>query len=189
MKILVIDDNADNLRAATRMLKDHEVRLASSYEEVEPLLTRGDWNDGDMEIDEFYPDVILTDLFMPAPKVRQNMHLFVEQEMPVGSFIILLALKQGIKKIGLITDTNHHAHPASAMLDPIGGYSGQPFNVGDVTVLTASNLMGYVDENTYEEVQDNPEHEKQYPYSDDFKSRKGAKRVKLWDAALKLLMA
>ena len=116
MKILVIDDAAHNTQAAISQLGEaHQLTTASSYDEARKLLVGNPW--ANEEAQKF--DVILTDLMMPASGMRQGEEglRFVGKLMPVGVFLVLLAAKSGAKYIGLLTDTGHHDHPASAALD------------------------------------------------------------------------
>ena len=64
-------------------------------------------------------DVVLTDLLVPASRQAQGDEgkPFVGQEMPLGTTIALLALCNGVRKVAVVTDKNHHAHPASAAFD------------------------------------------------------------------------
>lgn len=108
MKILVIDDKAINLKAAMAQLgKDHEVEIASSFDEGRKLILEKEF------------DVVLTDLMMCGGECSTDIRdkSILEQEMPVGIFLALLASTKGVKKVGLLTDMNHHLHPASAALD------------------------------------------------------------------------
>lgn len=65
-------------------------------------------------------DVVLSDLLMPASKMTmaEKGLQYVGQEMPVGFALSLMAAIQGAKYVAVVTATNHHHHPASAMLDP-----------------------------------------------------------------------
>lgn len=69
-----------------------------------------------------YWDVVLSDLLMPASRETMGGDgmRFVGQEMPVGLVLALLAAKNGAKYVAVVTATNHHCHPASAMLDRLG---------------------------------------------------------------------
>ena len=66
-------------------------------------------------------DAVLCDLLMPAGKDAQGDEgmAFVGQEVPVGFALALTAALHGAKYVAVVTDTNHHSHPASAMLDRI----------------------------------------------------------------------
>jgi CheY-like chemotaxis protein len=113
-KILVIDDSEINRASARETLKDSglEVLVAATYDEGFRLMQE------DKEI-----EVVLTDLLMPA----SGMHMgpegekYVGQEMPVGFALVMQAVISGAKFVGVVTDTNHHDHPASAMLDDFKG--------------------------------------------------------------------
>ncbi len=64
-------------------------------------------------------DAVLCDLLMPASRTTmgdKGME-FVGQEMPVGFALSLMAVLAGAKHIAVVTATNHHDHPASAMFD------------------------------------------------------------------------
>ena len=89
---------------------------------------------------EVYPDfdVVMTDLLVPASRQSQGDRgmRFVGEEMPVGTIIALLALTRRVKKVAVITDMNHHQHPASAGFDYFGGVA----DLGsDVRILCSNN--------------------------------------------------
>jgi len=69
-------------------------------------------------------DAVLTDLLMPAGRKAQGPkgEQFVGKEMPVGFALALMAVVHGARFVGVVTDTNHHDHPAAAMLDPLTVY-------------------------------------------------------------------
>lgn len=69
-----------------------------------------------------YWDAVLSDLLMPASResMGNDGMKFIGQEMPVGLVLALLAAKNGAKYVAVVTATNHHDHPASAMLDRLG---------------------------------------------------------------------
>lgn len=139
MKILVIDDKQENLELAKQQLKDHEVTTVSSYDEAFTLvccLDASAWPPKDNKPDF---DAVLTDLLMPAGKTNQGEKgmKYVGQEMPLGIFLALQAINSGVKLVGLLTDTNHHAHPASAALDHL------KFLVVNGSKLVLDNMSGY----------------------------------------------
>lgn len=71
-----------------------------------------------------YPnfDVVMTDLLVPASSqaMGEAGKRLIGQEMPLGTTIALLALCAGVKKVAVVTDMNHHHHPASASFDCFG---------------------------------------------------------------------
>lgn len=120
MKILIIDDSTDNQASARQTLGAHDVTIVGTYDEAYRLLQRGS-----------APfDVVLTDLLMPAgariqcEKSGRAGNEFVGQEMPVGFGLALDAVLHGAKYVAVVSDGDHHSHPAVAMLDRLGSYSG-----------------------------------------------------------------
>lgn len=65
-------------------------------------------------------DAVLCDLLMPASKrtMAGEGLKYVGQEMPVGFGLVLMAVRAKVKYAAVVTATNHHNHPAAAMLDP-----------------------------------------------------------------------
>lgn len=116
MKILVIDDTQTNLDAAKQTLAGHELTLAATYDEAYKLLEKPK---GDAQ-PPF--DAVLCDLLMPAGREMQGTkgNKYVGQEMPVGWALALMAVLQGAKYTAVVTNLDHHQHPAAAMLDRLG---------------------------------------------------------------------
>ena len=116
MRILIIDDTRIHLDAARQTLTDHELTLASTYDEAYRLLekpkgeTTGPF------------DVVLCDLLMPAGSVEQGTEgeKYIGHEMPVGFALALMAVLQGARYVAVVTNLNHHQHPAAALLDRLG---------------------------------------------------------------------
>ncbi len=110
MRILVIDDTQKHLDSALQTLGEHEVVTCSTYDEAENLV--------DIYSKEKW-DAVLCDLLMPAGSRAQGGPgtKFVGQEMPVGWALALMAVRSNVRFIAVVTDMNHHHHPASAMLD------------------------------------------------------------------------
>jgi CheY-like chemotaxis protein len=109
MKILLVDDNARHRRAGEQQLKalGHEVVALSGYSDVPERVRTESF------------DAALLDLLMPAEpmmlgdKARAK---HVGEEMGIG-FALLLTLAGHVKLIAVATDTNHHDHPMSALVD------------------------------------------------------------------------
>lgn len=112
-------------------------------------------------------EVVLTDLLMPASEreMGDNGFKFVGQEMPVGFGLVLMAAQCGARFAAVFTDTSHHNHPASALLDPfesrcpheynpagicprfningtVVGFYGSPFCLVDGTTCSDCNGTG-----------------------------------------------
>lgn len=141
LKILVIDDNLDNLAAAERQLIGHDLTLCSSFKEAQKYLNQDPCIDGmnnlplnpeSWDYGRYYHkgesnyDVVLTDLFLPVcldglgdNNPRKNEH--VGTEKPYGLFFVLLALRRGVKKIAIVTNAGHHDDPLIWSLEkPLG---------------------------------------------------------------------
>ncbi|MFA6445724.1 MAG: hypothetical protein WCW14_00535, partial [Candidatus Paceibacterota bacterium] len=133
-----------------------------------------------------YPnfDVVLTDLLVPASQQAQGPDgsRYVGQEMPLGTTIALLALVAGVKKVAVVTDMNHHNHPASAAFDCFGNTNKPGANI------ICTNRVGEVaiDEATGEPVDQqflkSDEGKKKYPYPEGktWGDRKGLSWGKDW---------
>ncbi|MFA6446220.1 MAG: hypothetical protein WCW14_03155 [Candidatus Paceibacterota bacterium] len=123
-----------------------------------------------------YPnfDVVLTDLLVPASRQAQGREgsQFVGQEMPIGTTIALLALVAGIKKVAVVTDMNHHNHPASAMFDCFGKCKNPGVNI----ICTNHVDMIAIDEASGQLVDQKPQ------------ESKGLTRGKDWGSILKQLI-
>lgn len=154
------------------------------------------YHDADKMADELattHPnfDVVLVDLMMPASREAQGGEgmQFVGKQLPVGTFLILLALAAGVKNIAMVTDTNHHHHPASAALDPI---NRKVIKVGDVKIF-ATNYANSVtfDEKTGEALSyqylESAEGKQKYPCRPDY-TYEGTFKGKGWYSILKTLL-
>ena len=65
-------------------------------------------------------DAALIDLLMPAEPTTLGTEArkeFVGREIAVGFPLVLELTRLGIKKVAVATDTNHHNHPMSAIVD------------------------------------------------------------------------
>lgn len=92
-------------------------------------------------------DVVLTDLLVPASSKAQGPEgmRFVGEEMPLGTAIALRALSVGVKMVAVVTDMNHHNHPASAAFDGFGPAK----KIGDIVMLCTNNVGRiYIDTTT-----------------------------------------
>jgi CheY-like chemotaxis protein len=125
MRILVIDDTRKHLDAAVKTLEEHVVTLCEDYEDAVELIKQGQW------------DAVLCDLLMPAGSRGDRKGVFLGQEVAVGWPLALLAAKQGVKHVAMITDACHHDHPASAMVDWLNDSCSEPeiFTVNNTKML------------------------------------------------------
>ncbi|MBI4122283.1 MAG: hypothetical protein HY461_03045 [Parcubacteria group bacterium] len=126
MKILIIDDNLKHRRAGVQQLQalGHEVVALSDYTAAR------------MKAQEERFDAALIDLLMPAePEILGSAAIvkYVGVEIPVGFPLALALAAAGIKLVAVATDTGHHDHPASAMVDWFGRW--QPMDVNGARVI------------------------------------------------------
>lgn len=140
MKILVIDDSANHQKSAQQGLGTlHDLTVVGGHDEALKLLeTKCDrakyetlrdqykeqgvkdyYQRADAESRLPYWDAVLCDLLMPAGRNAQGGDglKYVGQEMPIGWSLAITAALRGAKYVAVVTDMNHHHHPASAMLD------------------------------------------------------------------------
>lgn len=162
VKILVIDDTQVHLDAAKQTLGGHDVTYCATHEQAHGLLAvqfNGErqkalvaqykaegmnlndaWAKADAETKLPYWDVVLSDLLMPAGPMSQGGPgcQYVGQEMAVGWALALQAARNGAKYVAVVTDTNHHHHPASAMLDRFNRHF---FTIDGARVLMTNYLQ------------------------------------------------
>lgn len=125
MRILVIDDNPLHQESARQTLGDHDLTVASTYDEAHRLIYgETDCTGERQKPPEQIFDVVLSDLLMPASgmAIGEEGKKYIGQEMPVGFALSLMAALSGAKYVAVVTDTDHHDHPASAMLDTFNSY-------------------------------------------------------------------
>ncbi|MEI7890492.1 MAG: hypothetical protein WCI36_00835 [bacterium] len=111
MKILIVDDSKKHREAARKQLETlgHEVVITGGYTDVFR---------GHILKDNSF-DVALIDLLMPAESMtlgERGMEFF-GQEIMVGYPLSIFLAMSGVKLVGVVTDTGHHDHPASAIMD------------------------------------------------------------------------
>ena len=124
MRILLVDDSLAHRRAGKRQLEElgHEVVATSDYTEAQRMA----------EKEQF--DAALIDLLMPAEPTTlgsEAIKEYVGTEIEVGFPLMLALTMAGIPLVAVATDTNHHNHPASAMVD----WFGEPMTINGATVL------------------------------------------------------
>lgn len=150
LAILVVDDSAVHRAAAQSQISDHDLVVVGTYEEALTLIEGNRWNICRREkAAPRHFDVVMVDLLMPAPGLDRT-EKRIGEEMPVGIFLGLLAAKRGAKAL-VFTDSDHHAHPASACFDSFNEFDETnpvAFPVG-MGALTLSNNRRWVDGRNY----------------------------------------
>lgn len=114
MHILLIDDSLKHRRSGVRDLEalGHTVVAHCDYGEARAQAKREPF------------DVALIDLLMPAEPTTlgtEAIQEYVGREIAVGFPLVLELSLLGIPRIVVATDTNHHNHPMSAVVDWFGG--------------------------------------------------------------------
>ena len=156
MKILVFDDSPIHRKSAALTLQGHDLTIVGNYDSAQAAL-----------LDETNQpfDVVLTDLLVPASrqKMYQDSEL-IGKEMPLGTIIALLAITRGVKNVAVVTDKNHHDHPASAAFDCFRKSKADGINI---ICTNDSRMIMAIDTATGEVVPDkflwSEEGEKKYP--------------------------
>ena len=110
MRILLVDDNPKHRRAGVRQLTvlGHEVVALCDYGEARQRAEEEDF------------DAALLDLLMPAEPTTLGTEACKEhlgREIAIGFPMALELSRHGIIRIAVATDTNHHNHPMSAVVD------------------------------------------------------------------------
>ena len=110
-RILVVDDNQKNLEAAKNQLTGCELTTCATFTEAKAAIINGNFH------------VVMTDVMMPGEKNGQGPQSahYVGSLVPIGLVVALLALKQDVPHIYIVSDTNHHDHPVAWALDSIVG--------------------------------------------------------------------
>lgn len=131
MKILLVDDSLKQRRAGKKQLEalGHEVVPICEYAEAHNLALQTKY------------DVVLLDLLMPAEGMMLGSDARVEylgKEIDVGFAMVLAMAMAGVPLIAVATDTNHHAHPASALVD---WFSGRVLTINGSTALIMHSPM------------------------------------------------
>lgn len=144
-------------------------------------------------------DVVLTDLLVPASDQAQgrDSRALVGKEMPLGTTIALLALVVGTKNVAVVTDMNHHDHPASAAFDCFGAHRLSPNGKGNIPGVNIICTNGVnkvsMDAETGQvvtpEFLESKEGQEKHPYLPGRGiERKGLVRGKDWGSILKYLL-
>jgi CheY-like chemotaxis protein len=126
--VLVIENSQCHVEAAKKQLStDYDLTVVTNYQQALKA------------VQQPY-DAVLTDLMLPASSETlgtEAIEKYVGQEMPLGFVLVFLASAAGTKRIGVVTDLNHHAHPVSAALDHLR----KPHTINGATVIFANTAM------------------------------------------------
>jgi CheY-like chemotaxis protein len=135
MKILLVDDSKQHRESGVADLNElgHEVVALKNYSDVAKAIT------------EHQFDAALLDLLMPSEPMTLGgeglKHL--GEPFAVGYPLAVYLATKSIHFIAVGTDTNHHNHPASAMMDWL---SGEPVTMNGCLVMFMHSPMKQVGE-------------------------------------------
>lgn len=112
LEILVIEDKEVHQESARFLLKDYKVTIVGNYDEAMDLLVGG------YQKEKQQYDVVLSDLMIPQGRGdMQTDKSLASETMPFGFPIALIAAKQGVPYVAVVTDMNHHEHPLAYTFD------------------------------------------------------------------------
>ena len=114
-KILVVEDKPYHQEAARILLPDYDLTIKEDFDSAIDVLTEDGYARGKRQ--EF--DIVLTDMLMPQGRgeCMGNPDKWRQEEMPFGYPIVLIAAKEGVPFIGVVSDMSHHDHPLVYTLD------------------------------------------------------------------------
>lgn len=103
LRILVVDDTPKHQHSAVVLLPKYDLTVATSYDEAMEFLKT-----------ERY-DIVLTDMEMPM-SMKLSSHI-LGKLIPYGLLIEKEAVIRGVKRVGVVTNLNHHTDPFAAAFD------------------------------------------------------------------------
>ncbi len=108
LRVLIVEDNKDNILAAREQLKEYQLTIVESFNDFVSEFngTRYDQNWKEQRINSQAPekskyDVVLTDLYFPIKAGKRP-------EDPLGYSVALIASAASTPYIGIVTSLNHH---------------------------------------------------------------------------------
>ncbi|MFH1162057.1 MAG: response regulator [Candidatus Jorgensenbacteria bacterium] len=132
MKILLVEDNEFHIEAAQDQLREHELTIIRSFNELYPW--RRGWDGPERQgftLSQY--DAVLTDINLPSP-VDTSSGLG-NMEGPTGLLVMLKALESGVKYIGAITDVSHHSKDPIAKGLDMWIHAGKPIEAGNSRIF------------------------------------------------------
>ncbi len=123
MKILIVDDSLAQRRAGkVQLASTHDLTMVADYTDAVELARNTAF------------DVVLLDLLMPAEEKTLGTEglKFLGEEIPVGFPLAVKMALYNVPHIIVATDTGHHDHPASAIIDWFGSH--EPIKINDSMV-------------------------------------------------------
>tara|TARA_B100000315_G_C14502389_1_gene552952 strand:+ start:568 stop:1185 length:618 start_codon:yes stop_codon:yes gene_type:complete len=136
-RILVVEDKEKHQRAAQALLANHEVIVKPTFDEaIDVLKGKDGFMTGGDDVAAVPVDALLTDLFYTQGRgeCQASRHLGRE-EFGFGFPLTLIAALQGVPKIGVVTDMNHHDHPMAYTFDHLKQDGPARIRINDAEVM------------------------------------------------------
>lgn len=109
LEILVVEDNPKHQKAARELLGEYNLTVVGTFDEA------ADYLHGKQK--KQY-DAVLTDMFFTQGRGEMMKEKSMGQiEMPFGYAVALMACKEGIPNVAIVSDANHHDNPIAYTLD------------------------------------------------------------------------
>lgn len=108
IKILIVDDNQENLERAKKEFSGRNVKLTccSLFSVAADLLHERSY------------DVLLTDLMLPGePNGIGEENAEIGKDTPYGLVLAIMARNKGMKNVAILTDISHHSGPIAWAMD------------------------------------------------------------------------
>lgn len=147
LRILIVEDDADNVASARRTLSDHDLTIVETAGEALDLIHRAHRDDN-------FFDVVMTDLNLPhgdrGDGVFESFRDSFDTRTPnpiMGMAVAINALSLSSKPIfvAIVSDGNHHRELGAALLDYLHPFSLQerfgPLP-GRIVMIEARNIVG-----------------------------------------------
>ncbi len=110
-KIIALDNSSHNQAAARHQFgATNELTVLATYIDAISALKKNSY------------DIAVLDLLMPPESHLLGPDAFsrvVGSEFPAGLFIALLAARQGVREVYIVSDSSHHDHPATAIMGSV----------------------------------------------------------------------
>ena len=123
MKILVVDDNPENIEDARKQLVGYNVDYCNGEKSFWELSYTALHSGKRAGKTEWAYDVVLTDLIMPAGKnndiIDDTASEFEGVLMGSGLAIAFMAIAAGSKYVGVVSLNEHHLHPIGTLVEGI----------------------------------------------------------------------
>lgn len=128
-KIMIVEDALHNINESIVTLREqgHDVRVCRTAKEgLQVLEAAGYALSGYGSGDDWVPDVVMTDMELPFGDEFHSVYEGVTKTpghalVPHAGLVIAIKAVSFVKRVGILTDTNHHhGDPIQQMLDTVG---------------------------------------------------------------------